>query len=327
MSELQPLIELADVTKEYSVKNRSNPFRKKSIKAVNNLSLSIYPGEIFGLVGESGCGKSTVGQMVAGIFLQTSGEILYRGKSGGRMATEERRAMRREIQIVLQDPYASLNPKRKIGWLIEEPLIINTKFTKQERRHRVEEMIETVGLDVGYLGRYPHELSGGQRQRVNIAAALMLDSRLLVGDEAVSALDVSIQSQILNLLKSLKKARNLTYLFISHDLNVVQYMSDRIGVMYLGQLVEYGDVAQVYGDARHPYTKALLSTIPSVNNQGRERIVLEGEVPSLLNPPSGCAFRTRCSRACPICAQKAPVLKRLPGGHCARCHFAEEKGD
>lgn len=327
MNKMQPLIELADVTKEYSVKNRSNPFRKKNIKAVNALTLSIYPGEIFGLVGESGCGKSTAGQMVAGIFSQTSGEILYRGKRGSRLTAEGQRAMRREIQIVLQDPYASLNPKRKIGWLIEEPLIINTNLTKQERVRRVEEMIETVGLDAGYLERYPHELSGGQRQRVNIAAALMLDSRLLVADEAVSALDVSIQSQILNLLKSLKETRNLTYLFISHDLNVVQYMSDRIGVMYLGQLVECGNVEQVYGDARHPYTKALLSTIPSVAGNARARIVLEGEVPSLLNPPSGCAFRTRCNRARPICAQEAPELKYLQSGHCARCHFAEQEGD
>lgn len=324
---MQPLIELINVTKAYLVKNRSNPFRRKSIKAVNALTLSIYPGEIFGLVGESGCGKSTAGQMIAGIFPQTSGEILYRGNSVSRLTAEEQRAMRREIQIVLQDPYASLNPKRKIGWLIEEPLIINTNLTKRERLRRVEEMIETVGLDAGYLGRYPHELSGGQRQRVNIAAALMLDSRLLVADEAVSALDVSIQSQILNLLKSLKETRNLTYLFISHDLNVVQYMSDRIGVMYLGQLVECGSVEQVYGDARHPYTKALLSTIPSVTGNARERIVLEGEVPSLLNPPSGCAFRTRCNRACAACAQKAPELKCFQDGHCVRCHFAEQEAN
>lgn len=327
MSEAQPLIELVNITKEYRVKNRSNPFHKKSIKAVNGLNLSIYPGEVFGLVGESGCGKSTAGQMLAGIFPPSSGEILYKGRVGSRMTAEEKRAMRHEIQIVLQDPYASLNPKRKIGWLIEEPLIINTKLDKKERMCRVEEMIETVGLDTGYLDRYPHELSGGQRQRVNIAAALMLDSRFLVADEAVSALDVSIQSQILNLLKGLKDTKNLTYLFISHDLNVVQYMSDRIGVMYLGQLVEYGDVDEVYGNARHPYTKALLSTVPSVTDTGRQRIILEGEVPSLLAPPSGCAFRTRCSRARTICEQAAPEWKQICGGHCACCHFAEEEGE
>lgn len=326
MNQAKPLMELVNVSKQYSVKNRSNPFLKKDIKAVNSLNLAIYPGEIFGLVGESGCGKSTAGQILAGILAPTSGEIRYRGKSLNGMTAQEKKTMRREIQIVLQDPYASLNPKRKIGWLIEEPLVINTDLSRQERRKRVEEMIETVGLDLSYLGRYPHELSGGQRQRVNIAAALMLQSRFLVADEAVSALDVSIQSQILNLLKKLKETRDLTYLFISHDLNVVQYMSDRIGVMYLGQLVEYGTVEDIYGDARHPYTKALLSTVPSVSDTGRKRIVLEGEVPSLLNPPSGCPFRTRCYRAQPACAETAPELKKIRDGHFTRCHFAKPEG-
>lgn len=317
----EPLIELVNVSKEYQIRNRSNPFRKKSIQAVNGMNLSIYPGEIFGLVGESGCGKSTVGQMLAGLLPQSSGEILYRGKSSRCMTAEERKAMRREIQIVLQDPYASLNPKRKIGWLIEEPLVINTRLGRQKRTRLVEEMIETVGLDTGYLQRYPHELSGGQRQRVNIAAALMLDSRLLVADESVSALDVSIQSQILNLLRKLKETRNLTYLFISHDLNVVQYMSDRIGVMYLGRLVEYGSVQEIYENAKHPYTQALLSTIPSVTETGRNRIVLEGEVPSLLNPPSGCAFHTRCRRAGALCEKTIPEWKQTGDSHFVCCFF------
>lgn len=326
MSERQPLIELVNVSKEYRVRNRSNPFLKRSIRAVDGLSLAICPGEVFGLVGESGCGKSTTGQMLAGIFPPSSGEIRYRGKSVKQMTAEEKRAMRREIQIVLQDPYASLNPKRRIGWIVEEPLVIHTKLDRRERRKRVEEMMETVGLDAGYLSAFPHELSGGQRQRVNIAAALMLDSKFLVADEPVSALDVSIQSQILNLLKSLKETRNLTYLFISHDLNVVQYMSDRIGVMYLGRLVECGGVEDVYGDPRHPYTRALLSAVPSVAESSRKRILLSGEVPSLLDPPSGCAFHTRCSRAAPVCAQAAPEMKQIGDGHWARCHFAEETG-
>lgn len=327
MSEKQPLIELKDVGKAYRVRSRTNPFRKQSIRAVDHLSLSIYPGEIFGLVGESGCGKSTAGQLLAGLLEPTSGEIRYLGKNQAEMTPEEKRSMRRDIQIVLQDPYASLNPKKKIGWLLEEPLVIHTKLGRRERGERVAEMMETVGMDPGYLSRFPHELSGGQRQRVSIAAALMLDTRFLVADEAVSALDVSIQSQILNLLIKLKETRSLTYLFISHDLNVVQYMSDRIGVMYLGRLVEYGTVEQVYGDARHPYTRALLSTVPSVIGTGQKRIILQGEVPSLLNPPSGCAFRTRCGMARPVCAQEAPELRQIREGHCVCCHFANETGD
>ncbi|MFV0411933.1 MAG: ABC transporter ATP-binding protein [Oscillospiraceae bacterium] len=322
----QPLVELENLSKSYPVKNRQNPLRKHQIKAVNNLSLSVGQGEVFGLVGESGCGKSTLGQMLAGLLPPTAGKILYKGKSAGQMTAKEKKAMRLEIQIVLQDPYASLNPKHKIGWLVEEPLAIHTGLSAPQRKKRAAEMLETVGLDAGYLNRYPHELSGGQRQRVSIAAALMLAPLLLVADEAVSALDVSVQSQILNLLKNLKEQKKLTYLFISHDLNVVQYMSDRIGVMYLGQLVEYGSVEQVYGNARHPYTRALLSAVPSVGGGAKTRIVLEGEVPSLLNPPAGCAFFSRCRLATPFCAQHAPAMQQVAEGHCARCHFAREEG-
>lgn len=323
MNSLEPLIELRGLSKYYNVKNQKNLLQRKAIKAVDSLDLSIKPGEIFGLVGESGCGKSTTGHMLANIIAPTAGEIFYQGKNSRLMTAEERRTMRREIQIVLQDPYASLNPKKKIGWLIEEPLIINFNYDKQTRQRLVEEMLEMVGLDAGYLSRYPHELSGGQRQRVNIAAALMLNARLLVADEAVSALDVSIQSQILNLLKKLQKVKKLTYLFISHDLNVVQYMSDRIGVMYMGRLVEYGDVQDIYANARHPYTKALLSTVPSVDDTPKKRIVLEGEVPSLLSPPTGCAFHTRCYCA-QVCTQICPEMKQIRGGHYVRCHFALE---
>lgn len=324
MNSLEPLIELRGLSKYYPVKSPKNLLQKKAIKAVDGLDLSIKQGEIFGLVGESGCGKSTTGHMLANIIAPTAGEIFYQGKNSRLMTAEERRTMRREVQIVLQDPYASLNPKKKIGWLIEEPLIIHFNYDKQTRQRLVEEMLEMVGLDAGYLSRYPHELSGGQRQRVNIAAALMLNARLLVADEAVSALDVSIQSQILNLLKRLQKVKKLTYLFISHDLNVVQYMSDRIGVMYMGRLVEYGDVQDIYTDARHPYTKALLSTVPSVDDAPKKRIVLEGEVPSLLDPPTGCAFHTRCYCAQKVCTQICPEMRRIRGGHYVRCHFALE---
>ncbi|SHH96893.1 peptide/nickel transport system ATP-binding protein [Sporobacter termitidis DSM 10068] len=327
MSAVEPLLELRDLSRYYRVKSKKNPFLKQQIKAVDRLSLSIYPGETFGLVGESGCGKSTAGHVLAGILPPTAGEIRYGGKSFSAMSGREKAAARREIQIVLQDPSASLNPKRKIGWIVGEPLLINADYSKQARQRLVAEMLETVGLDESCASRYPHELSGGQRQRVNIAAALMLASKLLVADEVVSALDVSVQSQILNLLKKLQRTRQLTYLFISHDLNVVQYMSDRLGVMYLGRLVEYGAVDDIYGDARHPYTKALLSTMPSVADRGVERIILEGEVPSLLAPPSGCAFHTRCRQARDLCRQTPPEMREICRGHYACCHFAlENKG-
>ena len=324
MNNAEPLIELYGLKKFYHVKNKKNPFIKQRIQAVNDFDLTIFQGETFGLVGESGCGKSTIGHMLAGIIAPSAGELRFLGKDLGVMSNQERKAARQEIQIVMQDPNESLNPKKKIGWIVEEPLLIHTKDSKQTRKRRVAEMLETVGLDGSYLARYPHELSGGQRQRVNIAAALMLGSRLLVADEIVSALDVSIQSQILNLLKNLQKTKGLTYLFISHDLNVVQYMSDRIGVMYLGRLVELGDVDAVYGDARHPYTKALLSTIPSLNGSESKRIILEGEVPSPLTPPAGCPFHTRCYQSQEICAKVPPTLQQVRDKHYASCHFAVE---
>ena len=320
----QALLELHNLSKIYMVKSKTNPFHKQQILAVDDFSLSIYPGEVLGLVGESGCGKSTTGHMIAGLLQATSGTMIYCGEDTHIMSAAKHHKMRQEIQIVLQDPYASLNPKHKIGWTVEEPLKINTRYDKATRRRLVEEMMDTVGLDAGYLKRYPHELSGGQRQRVNIAAALMLESRLLVCDEVVSALDVSIQSQILNLMKSLQRTKKLTYLFISHDLNVVQYMSDRIGVMYLGQLVEIGRVEEVYGFAAHPYTQALLSTMPSVDETPVERIVLEGEVPSPLNPPQGCVFHTRCCQAMEICKSQCPSMKDLGNGHFAKCHLSSE---
>jgi oligopeptide/dipeptide ABC transporter ATP-binding protein len=325
MNFVQPLIELHNLSKAYTVKSRTNPFTKKQICAVNELNLAIYPGEVLGLVGESGCGKSTTGHMLAGLIPPTGGNITYCGEQAHTMTAAKRRRMRQEIQIVLQDPYASLNPKHKIGWTIEEPLKINFHYDRAARRRLVEEMMDTVGLDASYLTRYPHELSGGQRQRVNIAAALMLNSRLLIADEVVSALDVSIQSQILNLLKSLQKTKLLTYLFISHDLNVVQYMSDRIGVMYLGKLVEIGRVEDVYACAMHPYTQALLSTMPSVDETAIERIVLEGEVPSLLNPPKGCAFHTRCRHVTNICKRQCPPMYEIGSGHYVKCHLAASR--
>ncbi len=325
MNKQQPLLELKGLEKVYSRNSRTNPFQKQYIRAVRGLDLAIYPGETFGLVGESGCGKSTTGHMIAELVSPTGGTVAYCGQERGSMSRETRKEMRRDIQIVMQDPYASLNPKHKIGRIIQEPLIIHRRGTRKERTAMVAEAMETVGLDESYAARYPHELSGGQRQRVSIATALMLNPCLLVADEVVSALDVSIQAQILNLLKKLQKTKNLTYLFISHDLNVVQYMSDRIGVMYLGQLVEVGSVEDVYGHPAHPYTQALLSTMPTLESQKQKRIVLHGEVPSLLNLPSGCAFHTRCRYATEACRQKSIPMQAIGGGHAVRCWRVQNK--
>lgn len=321
MNKPQPLLTAKNLCKAYPVKSKNDLFAKKTIQAVEQFSLELYEGEIFGLVGESGCGKSTAGAMLADIIPPTSGQVLYRGKAFSAMNRDEKKAARREIQMIFQDPHASLNPKHKIGWMMEEPLRIHFQYDAKTRSRLVDEMLETVGLDAGIQKCYPHELSGGQRQRVNIAAALMLDSKIIIADESVSALDVSIQSQILNLLKNLQASRRLTYLFISHDLNVVQYMSDRIGVMYLGQLVEYGEVQALCENPRHPYTQALFSAIPSVDGGGRERIVLEGEVPNPLSLPAGCPFHPRCFRAEERCVRECPSMKKLADGHYARCHF------
>ncbi|MGE7055332.1 ABC transporter ATP-binding protein, partial [Paenibacillus glucanolyticus] len=257
------------------------------------------------------------------LLQQTGGSIRYRGRDVTGLDRREMRILRQEIQIVFQDPYASLNPKKQIGWILEEPLIIHRIGDKQERRKSVASVLEQVGLDNSFLKRYPHELSGGQRQRVGIAAALVLNPKFIVIDEAVSALDVSIQSQILNLLKELQHRHGLTYLFISHDLNVIQYMSDRIGVMYLGRLAEIIDVAQAGREPVHPYTQALFSSIPQVKATQRERILLQGDLPSPLTPPTGCTFHPRCPYAMDRCHQEMPELKPYSTGNMVSCHLYE----
>lgn len=323
----QILIEVQNLRKYYPVRKRKLFEKQKYLKAVESLNLKIPEGITFGLVGESGCGKSTTGQLFANIFPATSGKIIYRGEDMSAMTRAEKRSTQRKIQMVFQDPYSSLNPKRKIGWILEEPLKIHTKLKRKERLEKVKEILETVGLDAGYADRYPNELSGGQRQRVSIAAALILDPEFIIADESVSALDVSVQAQILNLLKMLQKERNLTYLFISHDLNVVQYMSDYVGVMYLGHLVESGTVQEVCDTPAHPYTKALLSAIPEAQNAGAKRIVLEGEVPSPVNTPSGCPFHTRCAHACEQCGTQSPRLQNIGGTHFVSCYKAEQNAE
>ncbi|MDD3212962.1 MAG: ATP-binding cassette domain-containing protein [Eubacteriales bacterium] len=304
------LMHVEDVKKYYPLKSTRLLGMTSYLKAVDGVTLDIYKGEVLGIVGESGCGKSTLGQMLTFLIEPTGGEVKY--LPGG--------VPRRDVQIIFQDPYSSLNPKKKIGWLIEEPLTIHRIGTREERKKKAREIIEIVGLDASYLDKYPNELSGGQRQRVSIAIALILNPRFVVADESVSALDVSIQAQILNLLKNLQKTRNLTYVFISHDLHVVHYISDRIGVMYLGKLVEVGDVEAVYNEPMHPYTQALLSAIPSVEGEEKERVILQGDVPSPIDTKPGCAFYSRCPWRMEICEGITPNLVELDNGRHVRCH-------
>jgi len=320
---MEALIEVRALAKHYPVPKRRLLEKRSVLRAVDGISFRIGEGEIFGLVGESGCGKSTTGQMLVQLVKQTAGELLYRGVSIGGRTGKELKRLRQDIQIVFQDPYSSLNPKKTIGWTLEEPLIVHGIGDKPARRRLVAETLEQVGLDPGFASRYPHELSGGQKQRVGIAAALILSPKFIVIDEAVSALDVSVQSQILNLLKELQRKRGLTYLFISHDLNVVEYISDRVGVMYLGKMVEIFTVGETGGQPLHPYTRALFSSVPDVAAR-KERVALQGEVPSPIHPPSGCAFHPRCPLATERCRTDAPELKAVGPGHEVSCHNYEE---
>lgn len=310
-----------------SIRNLSKEFKGggKTVRAVNNVSLDIYKGETLGLVGESGCGKSTLGNMLLHLHTPTSGEIYFEGQEISRLPNREVKKLYRKLQIIFQDPYSSLDAKKTIGWLIEEPLRIHKiGKNKAERDAMIKDMLDVVGMDSSYLEKYPNELSGGQRQRVAIAIALVLNPEFVVCDEAVSALDVSVQAQVLNLLKNLQKKFSLTYLFISHNLNVVSYMSDRVGIMYLGEIVELGDVEEISQNPLHPYGKALFSASLGVQKNTEKRIILKGDLPSPANPPSGCPFHTRCYMAKDICSSLKPELKDMGNGHFCACHRAEE---
>jgi len=301
--------------------------RKKSeVKAVDGVSIAIREGETYGLVGETGCGKSTLGRTLLKLLEPTQGSIWYKGKELTDMKVNEMRAYRKELQMIFQDPYTSLNPRKKVGKILEEVLEIHGQ--QKGRKETVMQILEKVGLRKEFYDRYPNEMSGGQRQRVGIARALLLNPSVIVCDEPVSALDVSIQSQIINLLLDLQQERKIAYLFIAHDMSVVKYISNRIGVMYLGNLVEEASTDELFGMPMHPYTQALLSAVPSTNPHIRkQRIVLEGDVPSPLSPPEGCVFHTRCPYAMPICKNQKPEWKRINEGHCVACHLykAEEK--
>ena len=295
------------------------------VKAVDDVSFTIRRGETFGLVGESGCGKSTLGRSILRLEKPRSGQILFEGEDLVQLQPGRLKQARRNIQAIFQDPHGSLDPRMTVRQVIAEGLIVQGLLNRDERDTRIEQLVEVVGLRREHLARYPHEFSGGQRQRIGIARALALRPKFVLADEPVSALDVSVQSQVLNLLSDLQRDFGLTYLFIAHDLSVVEYISDRVGVMYLGRLVELADAEQLYDQPRMPYTRALLSATPgSEATTGRKRIVLTGDVPSPLNPPSGCPFRTRCWLAQDVCTAEVPALREVAPRHFAACHFADD---
>lgn len=325
------VLEVKNLSKEFRIKSGFLERKKDiSVKAVSDVSFSIQKGETFGLVGESGCGKTTLGRCIARGIEATSGEVIYYSGSGMKLdflkaKKKEYKAVRKDIQMIFQDPYSSLDPRMTVYDIISEPLKANFTLSKSEIDERVKEMADKTGLNISYLKRYPHAFSGGQRQRIGIARALVTLPKLIVCDEAVSALDVSIQAQIINLLEDLQEDLGLTYIFISHDLSVVEHISDRVAVMYLGKIVELAPTKQLFSYPKHPYTEALLSAVPQPDpSLKRKRIILEGEVPNPADPPKGCHFHPRCPYQNEKCSHTAPVLQEMSSGHFVSCHYVNE---
>jgi oligopeptide transport system ATP-binding protein len=316
--EAGPLLAIRDLKVHFDLSGRG----KRVVKAVDGVTIDIYPGETLGLVGESGCGKSTLGRAILRLNEPTSGQVLYRNRDLAHLSKKAMREHRRHLQIIFQDPYASLNPRMTVGQIVGEPLETFRLARGREAEQRVQELLETVGLSKRFIKRYPHEFSGGQRQRIGIARALAVDPDFIVADEPISALDVSIQAQIMNLLGKLQREKNLTYLFISHDLRAIRHVSNRVAVMYLGKLVEIADAKTIYADPLMPYTKALISAVPVPDPRVeamRQRIVLEGDVPSPINPPQGCRFHTRCPYMIQACKEVVPPLVEIRPNHFAAC--------
>jgi oligopeptide transport system ATP-binding protein len=318
-----PLLEVHDLVKHFPIRGGLLQLPVAWVKAVDGVSFDIERGETLGLVGESGSGKSTVARTILRLIPPTSGEVLLDGKSVFKASPREMKKLRRDVQIIFQDPYGSLNPRMPIGEIIGEGLTIHGIGSPREREAAVNRLLEIVGLRGQHRGRFPHEFSGGQRQRIGIARALALTPKMIIADEPVSALDVSIQSQVLNLMSDLQREFNLTYLFVAHNMAVVEQVSDRIAVMYLGKIVEIGPAEELCRDPKHPYTKALISAVPVADPEAhRERTVLKGDIPSPINPPSGCHFRTRCPIATERCAVEEPLLRPVGKGRVAACHYA-----
>ncbi|MDQ0310403.1 oligopeptide transport system ATP-binding protein [Kitasatospora herbaricolor] len=329
----EPILEVKDLVKHYPL-SQGILFKKQvgAVKAVDGISFTLMQGETLGIVGESGCGKSTLAKVLMNLEQATSGQVLFKGEDISRLSGQALKAVRRNIQMVFQDPYTSLNPRMTVGDIIGEPYEIHPEVApKGDRRKAVQDLLDVVGLNPEYINRYPHQFSGGQRQRIGIARGLALKPEVIICDEPVSALDVSVQAQVINLLEQLQTEFNLSYMFIAHDLSIVRHISDRVGVMYLGKMVEIGTDEQIYDHATHPYTQALLSAVPvpdPTGRENRERIILSGDIPSPANPPSGCRFRTRCWKAEERCSTEVPLLAvpellKGPAAHDSACHFAE----
>ncbi|PFA63326.1 dipeptide/oligopeptide/nickel ABC transporter ATP-binding protein [Bacillus sp. AFS015802] len=318
----EPLLKVENLKKHFPITGGILGRPVSSVKAVDGVSFTVNKGETLGIVGESGCGKSTTGRMLMRLIDPSEGKVTFEDRELTSLSNSEMRKIRREMQMVFQDPFASLNPRHTVEKILEEPLKVHGMGSAKERKERVHELLNIVGLSSYHAKRYPHQFSGGQRQRIGIARALMTKPKLIIADEPVSALDVSIQSQVLNLMQDLQKEFGLTYIFIAHDLGVVRHISDRVGVMYLGKMVELSDSENLYEKPLHPYTQALLSAVPVPDPDfERETILLQGDIPSPSNPPSGCTFHTRCPHATEICKQKVPEFKEHQPGHYVACHL------
>ncbi|HHZ01779.1 MAG TPA: dipeptide ABC transporter ATP-binding protein [Tissierellia bacterium] len=320
MNENKPILSINNLSKRFKLRGGKLLEKQQILHALSNVSLDIYEGETLGVIGESGCGKSTLGRCIVQLHKPSSGEIIYKGENILNKTGKELKQLRKDIQIIFQDPYSSLDPRKTAGAAIEEPMIIHNLYTPKERKEKVLSLMKEVGLDTQHVYRYPHEFSGGQRQRINIARALALDPKIIVCDEPVSALDVSVQAQVLNLLNDLQKKHNLTLIFISHDLSVIKHVSNRVAIMYLGKVVELCDSKEIYTNPKHPYTQALLSAIPPESPfEKKVQIELKGEIPSPIGEQKGCALATRCPYVTERCTKEIPVLRDVADGHQVAC--------